>query len=46
MLNAAVLKVMAEPTIKQKYDENGLHPATLSRNDYAEFIKHDGEVWG
>jgi tripartite-type tricarboxylate transporter receptor subunit TctC len=45
-LNAAVRKVMAEPAIEQKYDENGLHPATMSRSDYAEFIKRDGEVWG
>lgn len=46
ILNAAVRKAMAEPAIKQKYDENGLHPATLTRSEYAEFMKRDGEVWG
>jgi tripartite-type tricarboxylate transporter receptor subunit TctC len=37
---------MADPAVKQKYDDNGLHPATLSRNEYVAFIKHDSEVWG
>ncbi len=46
VIAAAVRKVMADPAIKKKYDDNGLHPATLSRADYAEFIKHDSEVWG
>ena len=45
-LNAAVRKVMAEPDVKKKYDDNGLHPATLSRADYAAFIKQDSDVWG
>ena len=46
LLSAAVRKVMAEPEVKKKYDENGLHPATMTRADYAEFIKRDSEVWG
>ncbi len=46
LLAAAVRKVMADPAVKKKYDDNGLHPATMSRADYAEFIKHDSEVWG
>jgi len=45
-LAASVRKVMAEPDVKKKYDDNGLHPATLSRTEYAAFIKHDSEVWG
>jgi tripartite-type tricarboxylate transporter receptor subunit TctC len=46
LLSAAILKVMAEPAVAKKYDDNGLHPATLSRADYLAFIKRDSEVWG
>jgi tripartite-type tricarboxylate transporter receptor subunit TctC len=42
----AVRKVMAEPDTKKKYDDAGLHPATLTRAEYAAFIKKDAEVWG
>ena len=45
-LAAAVRKVMAEPDVKKKYDDNGLHPANLSRAEYVAFIKRDSEVWG
>lgn len=45
-LSAAILKVMAEPDVKKKYDDSGLHPATLSRADYVAFIKRDSGVWG
>ena len=45
-LAETVRKVLAEPAIKKKYDDNGLHPATLSRADYVAFIKRDSEVWG
>jgi hypothetical protein len=31
---------------RKKYDDNGLHPATLSHDDYAGFIKRDPDVWG
>ena len=45
-LAAAVRKVLADPDVKKKYDDNGLHPATLSRGEYAAFIARDSEVWG
>lgn len=45
-LAAAVRRVMAEPDVKKKYDDNGLHPANLSRAEYVAFIKRDSEVWG
>ena len=45
LLAAAIRKVMAEPEIKKKYDDNGLHPATLSHDEYVAFIKRDSEVW-
>ena len=46
LLAAAIRKVMAEPEIKKKYDDNGLHPATLPHDEYVAFIKRDSEVWG
>jgi tripartite-type tricarboxylate transporter receptor subunit TctC len=45
-LSDAVGKVMNEPTTRKKYDDNGLHPATLSNDDYVGFIRRDSEVWG
>jgi tripartite-type tricarboxylate transporter receptor subunit TctC len=45
-LAEAVRKVLDLPEVKKKYDENGLHPATLSRSEYAAFIARDSEVWG
>ena len=45
-LSEAVRKVMDEPATRKKYDDNGLHPATLSHDDYVAFIKRDSEVWG
>jgi tripartite-type tricarboxylate transporter receptor subunit TctC len=46
LLASAIRKVMAEPEVKKKYDDNGLHPATLSHDEYVAFIKRDSEVWG
>lgn len=46
LLAAAIRKVMADPTVAKKYDDNGLHPATLSRPDYVAFIKKDSATWG
>jgi tripartite-type tricarboxylate transporter receptor subunit TctC len=45
-LAEAVRKVLADDAIEKKYDDNGLHPATLSRADYVAFIKRDSDVWG
>jgi len=45
-LSEAVNKVMADAATHKKYDDNGLHPATLSHDDYVAFIKRDSEVWG
>jgi tripartite-type tricarboxylate transporter receptor subunit TctC len=46
VLTAAILKVMADPAVKAKYDENGLHPATLPRADYIAFLQRDLRTWG
>jgi len=45
-LAEAVRKVMDDAAVKKKYDDNGLHPATLTHDDYVAFIKRDSEVWG
>ncbi len=45
-LNAAIAKVLAEPDVKKKYDDNGLTPAVLSPADYVAFLKRDSVTWG
>lgn len=44
-LAAAVLKVMAEPGTTQRFEDAGLHPATLPRKDYLAFLRQDSETW-
>ncbi len=46
MLTAAILKVMADPAVKAKYDEVGLHPATLPKDQYIAFLQRDSRTWG
>ena len=46
VLTAAILKVMAEPAVKAKYDEVGLHPATMPRDQYIAFLQRDLKTWG
>src|SRR3954468_15811379 len=41
VLTAAILKVMADPAVKAKYDEAGLHPATMPRAEYIAFLQKD-----
>jgi tripartite-type tricarboxylate transporter receptor subunit TctC len=45
-LTAAILKVMADPVVKAKYDEAGLHPATMPRAEYVAFLQGDSKTWG
>jgi tripartite-type tricarboxylate transporter receptor subunit TctC len=45
-LGAAIAKVLAEPDVKKKYDDNGLTPATLSPAEYVAFLKRDSVTWG
>jgi tripartite-type tricarboxylate transporter receptor subunit TctC len=45
-LAAAVLKVMSEPANKRRFDEAGLHPATMPRAEYLAFLRADTEIWG
>ncbi len=46
VLTAAILKVMADPAVKAKYDEAGLHPATMPREEYIAFLQRDLKTWG
>ena len=46
VLTAAILKVMADPAVKAKYDEAGLHPATLPKDEYIAFLQRDSKTWG
>ena len=46
VLTAAILKVMADPAVKAKFDEQGLHPATLPRADYIAYLQRDLKTWG
>ena len=46
LLAAAVRKVMADPAVAKKYNDNGLYPATLSREAYLAFIASDSAVRG
>ena len=43
---AQVLRVMAEPETRKRFDDAGLHPATLPRAEYLAFLRADSEVWG
>jgi len=45
-LNAAIRKVMAEPATQRRFDEAGLHPATMERTAYLEFLRQDSVTWG
>jgi tripartite-type tricarboxylate transporter receptor subunit TctC len=46
VLTVAILKIMADPAVKAKYDEAGLHPATMPRADYTVFLQRDLKTWG
>ncbi len=45
-LSAAVLRVLNDPAARARFDAAGLHPAPMSRSDYAAFLRTDTETWG
>ncbi len=45
VLTNAILKVLADPAVKAKYDEAGLHPATIPRPEYVAFLERDSKTW-
>jgi len=45
-LSLAIRKVMADPQTTKRYDDNGLHPATLAPAEYVAFLKRDSLTWG
>ena len=46
VLTAAILKVMADPVVKAKYDEAGLHPRRCRARKYVAFLQRDSKTWG
>ena len=46
VLTAAILKVMTDPAVMAKYNEQGLQPATLPRADYIAYLQRDLKTWG
>jgi tripartite-type tricarboxylate transporter receptor subunit TctC len=45
MLNAEVVKILADPAIKAKADASGLFPATSTPAEFATFIRKEAERW-
>ena len=46
VLTAAILKVMTDPAVMAKYNEQGLQPATMPRADYIAYLQRDLKTWG
>lgn len=44
-ITAAVLKVMTEPATMRRFDDAGLHPATMPRDAYLAYLRRDSETW-
>jgi tripartite-type tricarboxylate transporter receptor subunit TctC len=44
-LHARILRVMAQPETRRRFDETGLHPATMPLDDYLAFLRTDSETW-
>lgn len=45
-LSDRVRRVMAEPATAKRFDDAGLHPATLGVADYLAYLRRDSETWG
>ena len=45
LLSDRVRRVMAEPATAKRFDEAGLHPATLPLADYIAFLRRDSDTW-
>ena len=46
VLTAAILKVMTDPAVMAKYNEQGLQPATMPRAEYIAYLQRDLKTWG
>lgn len=46
LINNQVRRVMAEPEARKRFDDAGLHPATMTRAEYMAFLRADSEAWG
>jgi len=45
LLSARVRRVMADPATAKRFDDAGLHPATLPVAEYVAFLRQDSETW-
>jgi len=45
-LHARIVRVMAQPETQRRYNEVGLHPATMPLDEYRAFLRADTETWG
>lgn len=45
-VNAEVLKLLARPDVRARFDEFGGTPGTLSADEYTALVRQEYEVWG
>lgn len=45
LLSERVRRVLADPATAKRFDDAGLHPATLPVADYVAFLRRDSETW-
>ena len=46
IISAAVLRVLADPVAKRRFDDAGLHPAPMQRAAFNAFLRENTQVWG
>ena len=46
IISAAVLRVLADPVAKRRFDDAGLHPAPMQRAAFIAFLRENTQVWG
>ncbi len=46
LLSARIRALLAEPAVAKRFDDSGLHPATLDPAEYVGFLRQDAETWG
>ncbi len=44
-LAETVLRVMADPAVAKRFNDAGLHPATMPRAEYLAYLRRDSETW-
>jgi len=46
IISAAVLRVLADPVAKRRFDDAGLHPAPMQSAAFNAFLRENTQVWG